>query len=366
MTKPLICTLLIIFVPLAIIVNAHAQNQAIIGKWKTIDDSTNQPKAIVQIFENQGKYYGKIIELFRKSGEDPDPYAWPSGHNAEEEAQKTLFSTLRTTNGVLLIDNIEGRIKSAALSVILTKPTYTDRVLGESRSVAVPTNVLTMLSGNNVSVVGDLNRRVLRCMIDPGMERPDTRLFTFDPLTMVKQRRISMTRAALVLLQAYRRLGVSIADGSTASFESWDRIVRQTVCWLADLSPGAGLADPNKSLDVGFNNDPERDQLHELLTAWHGVYEARPVRIKEIRRRLKGMKSGNGTPEDITLYEVCMDIAGGRDGEIDAQRLRGAIVRFADRIVGDMVLSRSRVDRNNGDLWFVHGGEVKALHVVRF
>ena len=43
-----------------------AQETSIVGKWKTIDDETNEPKTIVQIYERDGKYYGKIIELFRK------------------------------------------------------------------------------------------------------------------------------------------------------------------------------------------------------------------------------------------------------------------------------------------------------------
>ncbi len=45
----------------------------IIGKWKTIDDETNKPKSIVEIYEKEGKYFGKIIKLFRKPGEDPNP-----------------------------------------------------------------------------------------------------------------------------------------------------------------------------------------------------------------------------------------------------------------------------------------------------
>lgn len=47
--------------------------QGIVGKWKTIDDETNEPKSIVEIVEKNGKYYGKIIKLFRAPGEDPDP-----------------------------------------------------------------------------------------------------------------------------------------------------------------------------------------------------------------------------------------------------------------------------------------------------
>ena len=47
--------------------------QSVIGKWKTIDDNTGEPRSIVEVFERGGKIYGKIIKLYRKPGEDPDP-----------------------------------------------------------------------------------------------------------------------------------------------------------------------------------------------------------------------------------------------------------------------------------------------------
>jgi uncharacterized protein (DUF2147 family) len=43
------------------------------GKWKTIDDDTNEPKSIVDIFLKDGKYFGKVVKLFRKPTEDQDP-----------------------------------------------------------------------------------------------------------------------------------------------------------------------------------------------------------------------------------------------------------------------------------------------------
>lgn len=41
----------------------YAQNQTVIGKWKTIDDETGKPKSIVEIYEKSGKIYGKVIEI---------------------------------------------------------------------------------------------------------------------------------------------------------------------------------------------------------------------------------------------------------------------------------------------------------------
>jgi len=57
---------------LFMVCTAYAQ-APIVGKWKTIDDETNEPKSIVKIFEKDGKYYGTIVELFRKPGEEPNP-----------------------------------------------------------------------------------------------------------------------------------------------------------------------------------------------------------------------------------------------------------------------------------------------------
>ncbi|MBS1573425.1 MAG: DUF2147 domain-containing protein [Bacteroidetes bacterium] len=37
------------------------------GKWKTIDDETQKPKSIIEIFKkSDGKYYGKISQLLAK------------------------------------------------------------------------------------------------------------------------------------------------------------------------------------------------------------------------------------------------------------------------------------------------------------
>lgn len=49
------------------------QNNSITGKWKTIDDETGEAKSVVSIYEKEGKYYGKIVKLFRAPDQDPDP-----------------------------------------------------------------------------------------------------------------------------------------------------------------------------------------------------------------------------------------------------------------------------------------------------
>jgi uncharacterized protein (DUF2147 family) len=40
-------------------------NDSITGFWTTIDDETKTAKSVVQIYEYQGKYFGRVVELFK-------------------------------------------------------------------------------------------------------------------------------------------------------------------------------------------------------------------------------------------------------------------------------------------------------------
>ena len=53
--------------------SVSAQRTTVFGKWKTIDDKTEKIKSIVEIYEKDGKAYGKITNLFRAPEEDQDP-----------------------------------------------------------------------------------------------------------------------------------------------------------------------------------------------------------------------------------------------------------------------------------------------------
>lgn len=46
---------------------------AILGKWKTIDDNTGEPRSIVEILEEHGKIFGKVVKIFPRPNLEPDP-----------------------------------------------------------------------------------------------------------------------------------------------------------------------------------------------------------------------------------------------------------------------------------------------------
>ncbi|MEM5566828.1 DUF2147 domain-containing protein [Psychroserpens sp. AS72] len=48
----------------ALLISQSIISQTIFGKWKTVDDETGEKKSIVEIYQENGKVYGKIIEIF--------------------------------------------------------------------------------------------------------------------------------------------------------------------------------------------------------------------------------------------------------------------------------------------------------------
>lgn len=47
-----------------------AQSQTVLGKWKTIDDETGSAKSIVEIYEQNNKVYGRVLQILEKGKEN--------------------------------------------------------------------------------------------------------------------------------------------------------------------------------------------------------------------------------------------------------------------------------------------------------
>ena len=64
----------ILFLFFAVFSTFSYSNNVVEGYWKTIDDNSGEVKSIVHIYKTyKGSLEGKIIKIFPKEGEDPDP-----------------------------------------------------------------------------------------------------------------------------------------------------------------------------------------------------------------------------------------------------------------------------------------------------
>lgn len=194
----------------------------------------------------------------------------------EEEWRKALFAFALQGETCLLIDNIERPFGNQTLNGAITASQISDRRLGASETRSVPFDSLVMLTGNNLQIRGDMTRRILVARIDAEMECPEERTFEADPEVETWERRGELVGLLLTVLSAYLRAGRPLSEPLSAfgSFESWSRLIRGTLAWL-------GEPDPLDVLRRQREEDPERQALAGLMTAWEARFGSSPITIPD-------------------------------------------------------------------------------------
>lgn len=107
----------------AVLISAMSANaQTVLGKWKTIDDKTKEPRTIVEITRNKdGKIYGQIIEAFNLREEWTTCQECPG----EDKGQpivglvilKGLSSDGKEYNGGKILDPSSGKLYKCSISL---------------------------------------------------------------------------------------------------------------------------------------------------------------------------------------------------------------------------------------------------------
>lgn len=64
MRRNLLITLILFFS----LVGVQAQN--VTGKWRTVDDETGEEKSVVEIYEKNGKVYGKVVAITNPAAQE--------------------------------------------------------------------------------------------------------------------------------------------------------------------------------------------------------------------------------------------------------------------------------------------------------
>ncbi len=278
-------------------------------------------------------YLCSIIAAFA-SPTAPSAAAFPS---SEEECQKLLLATLLAAPGVVMFDNLTtDLIPFKTLCSALTEEFLTGRVLGLSKTATVGTRALFLSSGNNVEAVRDMARRCLTISLDPKVETPAARSFTGDPLTMVNEYRGHFVSQALTVIRAWVEADESPTQcKGLASYGQWSAWVRQALLWL-------GLPDPAERVFQQLANDPDREILGRLLTAWRASFSTTPTMIRT---------AVDGALISPELKEALLEIADER-GEINRRRAGKWIARHQGQIVDGQRFERASTS-TSAERWAV-------------
>lgn len=266
------------------------------------------------------------------------------GHD-DAEAEKRLAGVLLAGDAVIALDNIERPLKGDLLCQVATQQFVRLRPLGASGMLSIPTHALMVATGNNLSIVGDLKRRVVLIRMDSGTEKPEERAFSHDHLEDVFARRGDLIRAALTLPLAYLAAGapaVTIVDKDghakvmhpLGGFEQWDRMVRRPLAWL-------GLGDPLKASEGLREQDPDLEGMRLLLGAWRDAFQDKPKTAAELVTAATTVGDELSTTDRGNLHDalqlICYE-------KITSRKVGNWLRAHKDRIVDGMKVKQLGTD----------------------
>jgi hypothetical protein len=197
------------------------------------------------------------------TGRDISRTAFPE---TDEELRKLITSVAIAGDRVMLFDNIAAPFGGPGLDAALTGTTWKERILGRSElTPELPLYTVWFGTGNNVTLRGDVRRRVVPCRLESAVEKPEERtgFKHADLLAHVGRHRGELVVAALTILRAYVVAGRPDRKlPPFGSYEPWSALVRSAVHWVT-----AGL-DPCVTRERLRDADPALATLAALMQGW--------------------------------------------------------------------------------------------------
>jgi hypothetical protein len=264
-----------------------------------------------------------------------------------EEDRKRIISALIAGDSVVSFDNISKPLQDDTLCKVLTQPEVDDRLLGTMTNVKLPTCTTFLGTGVNLVVTGrDMVRRVQKCRIDPGMERPEERKFDYVLLDYVMEQRAKLVAAALTIMRAYIAAGRPPQDMEPyGGFEEWSTMVRAPLVWL-------GCGDPCVSRDEVEDADPDTEKLASLLDALGDRFKTDNFTTAEVvERARKDALDAAAYGGDLTaLHEAVAALCW--KGEINSTAVGKAFAKYRSRVIDGRRLAKVGV-RQKALVWKV-------------
>nr|WP_052232374.1 hypothetical protein [Methylobacterium sp. ZNC0032] len=234
----------------------------------------------------------------------------------EEEAEKRIGTLMMYGQPLISIDNMNGVMYSDALCQYIERPQAKVRKLGESTMVDIHSTSTIYCNGNNIRIGGDLIRRTILCNLNAGVERPELREFSGNPVDEILADRARYISCALMLVKAYITAGRPDRLRPLASFEEWSDNVRSALVWL-------GCADPVGSMLSMRADDPVINQRQRLFATWRSVIGIGVAKAAGDIVDMAKARASDGSLVNPDLRSAIFDILKDGNEETWAHRLGG-------------------------------------------
>lgn len=263
----------------------------------------------------------------------------------DAELRKTVTSVLQEKGGVIVFDNVDGKVSSPVLAGLLTSARWSARLLGKNTSITLPNDRMWVATGNNIVIDGDMARRVLRCVIDPGMPNPELREFTFNPVDWIVRNRSAYLSALGTIIRAWVVKGSHLGESpGSDSYATWRRTLDGI---LASAGISGGFDPQENRIQLGASDA----EWGTFLEAIHGIFGERTWKMAELVEVIGKDAPGGIDPELLP---------GGLAAKWDPWKTAGftkSLGRWAmhrdGKWVGTFKMDSAGMDRTRLRLWTV-------------
>jgi hypothetical protein len=146
----------------------------------------------------------------------------------------------------------------------------------------------------------------------------------------------------LTIIRAFITVGrPKLGSGRTASFELWDDLVRQPICWIKTLVAQADdnelpvLGDPLQAAESAFDQDPETTKHKALLHAWDAEFPG-------IATTVAGAVARGVDGNDL---HAALDEIGGQGAKTNARIIGRWIERHVGKRINGLRFERGTMSR---------------------
>lgn len=228
-------------------------------------------------------------------------HTWPESDSEFRKVVSSVFAG--STESVVLFDNVgeNHAIDYPSFAKLLTSNTWADRRLGSTALISGVNDRLWFVTGNNITLGGDMRTRTVLVGLDPGVPDPSKRTgFSVGNMEVWLQsgeNRVELIRALLVIAQRWFSDGAQRAEKHVMrSFTGWAQVVGGI---LSSIGVDGFLGDEARLTDA----DSENADMEDFLRVWysvHGEAELKPkvlldewTAIGPSRQKWEGAIPGN-------------------------------------------------------------------------
>ncbi|MGI4793464.1 MAG: hypothetical protein ACRYG8_05130 [Janthinobacterium lividum] len=300
-----------------------------------------------------GKTTAMMMVVLAVTGKKPPAAAWSS---SEEERRKSIFAYLGEGLAAMVWDNIPRgtTISCPTIEKVLTAESYSDRVLGQTATITVPSLTVMAFTGNNIGPKGDLASRSLQTRLEVDRIDPENRTFTHgDPVAWTLEHRGRILRALYTIMLANPQSKPDLKVPSKTRFKGWWNLVGSAVESAAanlveqqrdTIGQYATPIDFNSLFSAAESEDEEGATLAEVLEiidrGWPrgGTFKAADL-AKFITEPMQGEET-----DAQTLKEAFQAAGNSTSGSVTAKSIGRRLTVWAGTpiLVGDETLMIER------------------------